>query len=181
MSSYCFDASIVSQWHVLCCTTTCSWLYVLYMQIKVEHYQVWNQTWPAHCEASHILRVKGEILYSKLCGLTGMCAVWQHAATVSPQTGQCGSCDCKKLWRTAQKERNRLCLCPLNPSTLLFSSLSITGIPNGYECFSACFPQSCVLTISSHCKWHLQGRGRPSFLCRGHASKSISLEMRFTE
>lgn len=128
------------------------------------------------CEASHIFRVKGEIFYFKLCGLTGTYTVWQDAAAVAMFPGEW-----KKLRSTAQKERNQLCPCPPNPSTLLFSSLSITRIPNGYECFSARFPQSYVLTIASHCKWHLQGRGRPSFLYRGHASKSISLEMRFTE
>lgn len=93
------------------------------------------------------------------------------------------SSECKKLWSNALKERNHR---TGSASALLipppsFSSLFITGIPNGYECFSARFSQSCVLTIASRCKWHLQGRGRPSFLCRGHASKSISPEMRFTE
>lgn len=57
-----------------------------------------------------------------------------------------------------KKAQDRLCLCPPNPSTLLFSSLFITGIPNGYECFSARFSQSCVLTIASSCNRHLQGR-----------------------
>lgn len=88
--------------------------------------------------------------------------------------------NCRALLRK-KETTSRLCLCPPNPSTLLYSSLSITRIPNGYECFSARFSQSCVLTIVSCCKWHLQGRGWPSSLRRGHASKSISPEMRFTE
>lgn len=101
----------------------------------------------------------------------------------SHQTAESCSSESKKLCSIAQKEKNDR-TGPASPLLIpppFFSSLFITGIPNGYECFSACFSQSCVLTIASHCKWRLQGRGRPSFLCRGHTSKSISPEMQFTE
>lgn len=143
---------------------------------------------PSHREASHTLGVKGEISPPSYASKQECVAVWQQLGGRNKQQQVVQQRALETVQRRCEGKRepqDRLCLCPPNPSTLLFISLHHWNSKRLWLFFffflPSFFSPSRALTIAPRRKWHLRGRGRPSLLCRGHASKSISPEMRFTE